>query len=104
MNYEEEYEREYEDDYPDGIGEDDNDTLEKAKKMYHQNPEPPRWELQEYISTLHGQSDPDTARRTCEGALGKMYRELMDSGNHSGKKDDGKKNSNDGITTTVKDS
>jgi hypothetical protein len=56
------------------------------------------------ISTLHGQSDPDTAKRTCEGALGKMYRELMDSGIHSGKKDDGKKDSKDGTANTVKDS
>ena len=56
------------------------------------------------ISTLHGQSDPDTAKRTCEGALGKMYRELMGSGNHSGKKDDAKKNAKGGITNTVKDS
>ena len=45
------------------------------------------------IATLYGQSDPDTAKRTCEGALGKMYRELMDSGNRSGKKDVGKKGS-----------
>ena len=49
MNYEEEYEVEYEDNYPDSIGEDDNDTLEKAKMMYRQSPEPPKEELQAYI-------------------------------------------------------
>ena len=33
--YEREYESEYEDNYPDSIGEDDNDTLEKAVDQVH---------------------------------------------------------------------